>query len=219
MYAHLQDNSLEEGVNRRNGVSSKTIKTGGGAINIEVPRDRNSSFEPQIIRKRQTVLNEELDNKILGLYSLGNSYNDISSHLQEIYGVDVSPSTITAVTERLLPQIAEWRSRPLEAIYAILFLDAMFLKVRQDNKVTTKVLYNVMGITKSGHKDILGFYACESEGAHFWLSVLNDLKARGVKDILIICIDGLKGFKEAIASAFPRTARCSFVSFTRFVIL
>jgi putative transposase len=205
MDAHLQDNSLEEGGNRRNGIGSKTIKTAGGAINIEVPRDRNSSFEPQIVRKRQTVLNEELDNKILGLYSLGNSYNDISSHLQEIYGVDVSPTTITAVTERLIPQIAEWRSRPLEAIYAILFLDAMFFKVRQDNKVTTKVLYNVMGITKSGHKDILGFYACESEGAHFWLSVLNDLKARGVKDILIICIDGLKGFKEAIVSAFPRS--------------
>lgn len=205
MDAHLQDNSLEEGGNRRNGISSKTIKTAGGAINIEVPRDRNSSFEPQIVRKRQTILNEELDNKILGLYSLGNSYNDISSHLQEIYGVEVSPTTITAVTERLIPQIAEWRSRPLEAIYAILFLDAMFFKVRQDNKVTTKVLYNVMGITKSGHKDILGFYACESEGADFWLSVLNDLKARGVKDILIICIDGLKGFKEAISSAFPRS--------------
>lgn len=205
MDAHLQDNSLEEGGNRRNGISHKTIKTAGGAVNIEVPRDRNSSFEPQIVRKRQTILNEELDNKILGLYSLGNSYNDISSHLQEIYGVEVSPATITAVTERLIPQIAEWRSRPLEAVYAILFLDAMFFKVRQDNKVTTKVLYNVMGITKSGHKDILGFYACESEGAHFWLSVLNDLKARGVKDILIICIDGLKGFKEAISSAFPRS--------------
>jgi len=205
MDAHLANDSLDEGGNRRNGLTSKRVKTSSGAFDLEVPRDRNSSFEPQIIKKRQTILNEELDNKILALYSLGSSYADISSHLQEIYGVEVSPTTITAVTDRLVPQIAEWRSRPLESIYAILFLDAMFFKVRQDNKVTTKVLYNVMGITKSGYKDILGFYACESEGAHFWLSVLNDLKARGVKDILIICIDGLKGFKEAIASSFPKS--------------
>ena len=205
MDAHLLNNSLEEGGNRRNGIGSKKVKSSTGSFDLDVPRDRNSSFEPQMVKKRQTILNEELDNKILALYSLGNSYNDISSHLQEIYGVEVSAATITAITDRLVPQLAEWRSRPLESVYTIIFLDAMFFKARQDNKVTTKVLYNVMGINRSGHKEILGFYACESEGAHFWLSVLNDLKARGVKDVLIICIDGLKGFKEAIASSFPES--------------
>eukprot|EP01119_Soliformovum_irregulare_P020674 TRINITY_DN6740_c1_g1_i1.p1 TRINITY_DN6740_c1_g1~~TRINITY_DN6740_c1_g1_i1.p1 ORF type:complete len:416 (-),score=-114.41 TRINITY_DN6740_c1_g1_i1:23-1270(-) len=202
MDAHL-DGSLEEGGNRRNGYSPKRIRTGGGSFDIKVPRDRNSSFEPQLVKKRQTVLNEELDNKILALYSLGTSYEGISSHLSEIYGVDASASMITAITDRLLPQIVEWRARPLESIYTIVFLDAMYFKVRQDSKVVTRVLYNVMGITQAGYKDILGFYTCESEGSHFWLSVLNDLKARGVKDILIASIDGLKGF--AIAAAFPMT--------------
>jgi len=205
MDSHLQENNLEEGGNRRNGITSKRVKVASGSFNLEVPRDRNSSFEPQLVKKRQTILNEELDNKILALYGLGTSYDDISNHLQEIYGVDVSPSTISSVTDRIIPQIAEWRSRPLEAIYTVVFLDAMFFKVRQDGKVATKVLYNIMGINQSGHKDILGFYACESEGSHFWLGVLNDLKARGVQDILIACIDGLKGFPEAISTAFPRT--------------
>jgi putative transposase len=158
-----------------------------------------------LVKKRQTILNEELDNKILALYGLGTSYDDISGHLHEIYGVDVSAATISSVTDRIIPQIAEWRSRPLESIYAVVFLDAMFFKVRQDGKVATKVLYNIMGINQSGHKEMLGFYACESEGAHFWLGVLNDLKARGVQDILIACIDGLKGFPEAISTAFPET--------------
>jgi putative transposase len=160
---------------------------------------------PHLVKKRQTVLTEELDNKILALYGLGTSYDDISHHLQDIYGVEVSAATISAVTDRLVPQIAEWRNRPLESIYAIVFLDAMFFKIKQDGKVVTKVLYNIMGIQQSGHKEILGFYACESEGASFWLGVLNDLKARGVKDILITCIDGLKGFPEAIRAAFPQT--------------
>jgi len=205
MDSHLQENGLEDASNRRNGISKKRIKMSSGTFDLEVPRDRNCSFEPQIVKKRQTVLNDELDSKILALYSLGTSYNDISHHLSDIYGVDVSGATITAVTDRLLPQIIEFRNRPLESIYTIVFLDAMFFKVRQDNKVTTKVLYNIMGINQSGHKDILGFYSCESEGAHFWLSVLNDLKARGVKDILIASIDGLKGFPESIAASFPKT--------------
>lgn len=205
MDAHLLENSLEQGNNRRNGMSTKTVKTASGSFELETPRDRQSSFEPQLIKKRQTVLTEELDNKILALYSLGSSYEGISSHLQEIYGVEVSNATISSVTDKLVPLLNEWRSRPLEAIYAILFLDAMFFKVRQDNKVVTKVVYNIMGITTTGRKEILGFYACESEGSHFWLSVLNDLKARGVEDILIACIDGLKGFPESINTAFPKT--------------
>jgi len=205
MDSHLNDSSLEEGNNRRNGTKSKTMKGPSGSFELEVPRDRNGSFEPQLVKKRQTILNEELDNKILALYSLGSSYDDISSHLSEVYGVDVSSATISSVTDKIIPQIAEWRSRPLESIYTVVFLDAMFFKVRQDGKVATKVLYNIMGITQDGHKDILGFYSAESEGSHFWLSVLNDLKARGVQDILIACIDGLKGFPEAIATAFPKT--------------
>jgi putative transposase len=205
MEAHLTDNSLEEGGNRRNGLTTKTIKSSAGAFELEVPRDRNGSFEPQLVKKRQTILTDELDSKILALYGLGTSYSDISSHLQDIYGVEVSAATISAVTDKLLPQITEWRSRPLESIYAIVFLDAMFFKAKVENKMMTKVIYNIMGINQSGHKEILGFYACESEGAHFWLGVLNDLKARGVEDILIACIDGLKGFPEAIQAAFPHT--------------
>lgn len=205
MDSHLQEGSLEEGGNRRNGITSKRMKTSSGSFDMEVPRDRNGSFEPQIVKKRQTVLNDELDNKILALYGLGTSYDDISSHLSDIYGVEVSAATINSVTDRLVPQLAEWRSRPLESVYAIVFLDAMFFKAKQDGKVLPKVLYNIMGITQSGHKEILGFYSCESEGASFWLGVLNDLKARGVEDILITCIDGLKGFPEAINTAFPKT--------------
>ncbi len=204
MEAHLQENTLEEGGNRRNGVGRKTVKTGSGSFELEVPRDRNSTFEPQLIKKRQTVLNEELDNKILALYGLGTSYDGIAQHLQDIYGVEVSQATISAVTDKLLPQLTEWRNRPLESVYAIVFLDAMFFKSKQDNKMSTKVIYNIMGINQNGQKEILGFYACESEGAHFWLGVLNDLKARGVQDILIACIDGLKGFPEAIETAFPQ---------------
>lgn len=184
MDSHLQESALEGAGNRRNGTSTKRMKMSTGTFDLEVPRDRNCSFEPQIVKKRQTVLNEELDSKILALYSLGSSYHDISHHLSDIYGVDVSSTTITAVTDRLLPQITEFRNRPLESIYTIVFLDAMFFKVRQDNKVTTKVLYNIMGINQSGHKDILGFYSCESEGAHFWLSVLSMSTKKGP----VICI-------------------------------
>ncbi|WP_341758803.1 IS256 family transposase [Candidatus Tisiphia endosymbiont of Ditula angustiorana] len=205
MDSHLLENSLEQGSNRRNGINTKTMKTATGSFELETPRDRNGSFEPQLIKKRQTILNEELDNKILALYALGTSYEGIAGHLQEIYGVEVSAATISSVTDKLMPQLNEWRSRPLEAMYAIVFLDAMFFKVRQDNKVTTKVVYNIMGIDQNGHKDILGFYACESEGSHFWLGVLNDLKTRGMRDILITCIDGLEGFPEAINTVFPKT--------------
>jgi transposase-like protein len=205
MEAHLVEDSLERGSNRRNGINTKTMKTGAGSFELEVPRDRNSTFEPQLVKKRQTTLTDELDSKILALYGIGSSYGDISSHLQDIYGVDVSQATISAVTDKLLPQIAEWRNRPLESIYAIVFLDAMFFKAKHENKMVTKAIYNIMGINQSGHKEILGFYSAESEGAHFWLGVLNDLKARGVEDILIACIDGLKGFPEAIQVAFPHT--------------
>lgn len=153
------------------------------------------------MKKRQTVLNEALDEKILGLYSIGMSDQDIHQHLSEMYGVDICASKISAVTDKLLPVITQWRSRPLESIYPILFLDAMWFKAREAGKV----IYNILGINQSGHKEILEFYTATSEGANFWLGVLNDLKNRGVNDIFIACVDGLSGFPEAIQSAFPQT--------------
>jgi putative transposase len=194
-----------ENQNRRNGKGSKTVQSPMGAFELETPRDREGSFEPQIVKKRQTVLNESLDNKILGLYGLGMSYQDITAHLKEMYDFDVSPGTLNAVTDKLIPVIAEWRSRPLEAIYPVLFMDGMYFKSRENGKVVTKVIYNILGINQEGYKDILGFYVAESEGANFWLGVLNDLKQRGVQDVLIACVDGLTGFPEAIKGVFPRT--------------
>ena len=144
MEAHMSENSLEEGNNRRNGISSKTMKTSGGSFLLEVPRDRNCSFEPQLVKKRQTTLTEELDNKILAMYGLGTSYDDIVQHLQEMYGIEVS-----AVTDKLVPMLTEWRSRLLEPLYTVVFLDAMYFKVKQDNKVTPKVVYNIIAKNKS----------------------------------------------------------------------
>ncbi len=202
--AHMNTDE-DNGNNRRNGKLKKTVNSESGAFELETPRDRNGTFEPQIVKKRQTVITEELDNKILGLYGHGMGYQDIAKHMEDLYGYEVSPATISTVTDKLLPTITEWRNRTLERIYTVVFLDAMFFKSREGGKVVTKVLYNIMGINQEGYKDILGFYAAESEGANFWLGVLNDLKARGVEDILIACIDGLKGFPEAIQAVFPRT--------------
>ena len=201
--AHVADTKSQS--NRRNGKTSKLVKSDSGTFELETPRDRNGSFEPEIVKKRQTVLNAALDNKILSLYSVGMSYSDVRGHLAEIYGVDISEATISAITDKLLPIIAEWRNRPLEAVYPIVFLDAIFFKMREDGRVVTKALYTILAVNQSGHKEILGFYLTDTESANFWLGVLNDLKARGVKDILIACIDGLTGFPEAIAAAFPKT--------------
>jgi putative transposase len=150
-------------------------------------------------------LNDTLDEKVLALFSLGMSYQDIASHLREMYGTDTSPGLLSNVTDQLVPQVTEWRNRPLEPIYTVLFLDAMFFKVRENGKVVTKAVYNLLGITQQGHKETLGFYIAESEGAHFRLGILNELKTRGVEDILIACVDGLLGFPEAIESASPKT--------------
>ena len=191
--------------NRRNGKSSKVVKSTHGEFELSTPRDRSGSFEPSLVKKRQTVLNESIDQKILGLYSIGMSYSDISSHLAEMYGLEVSSSTIGNITDKVLPAITEWRSRPLDAIYPIIYMDAMFFKVRSDGRVKNQALYSVLGINQDGRKDILGIYICEKEGASFWMGVLNDLKERGVQDILIACVDGLKGFPDAIQSLYPQT--------------
>lgn len=204
MESHLQDCQEQSQPNRRNGKTKKTIKTATSSFELETPRDREGSFEPEIIKKRQTVLNESLDNKVLALYGLGMSYQAIAEHLSEMYGLDVSCAKISQVTDRLLPVITEWRNRSLDAIYPVVFLDAMHFKLRDEGKVVHKAIYSILAINQSGCKDILGIYVSESEGAHFWLSVLNDLKARGVEDILIASIDGLKGFPDAIAQVFPK---------------
>lgn len=199
--AHVADTKSQS--NRRNGKTHKLVKSDSGTFDLETPRDRNGSFEPEIVKKRQTALNATLDNKILSLYSAGMSYSDVRSHLAEIYGVDISEATISAITDKLLPIITEWRNRPLDAVYPIIFLDAIFFKMRDEGRVVAKALYSILGVDQSGRKDILGFYLADTEGANFWLGVLNDLKARGIKDILIACVDGLTGFPEAITTAFP----------------
>ena len=203
--SHLLE-SRESGIsNRRNGKSSKQVQTSSDSFELLTPRDREGTFEPEIVKKRQTVLNESLDNKVLALYALGMSYEAISEHLAEMYGVEVSSAKISLITDKLLPLITEWRNRPLESVYPIVFLDAMHFKVRVEGKVTTKAFYSVLAVSKEGKKDILGLYLSENEGARFWLGVLNDLRARGVEDLLIASIDGLKGFPEAIADVFPKT--------------
>jgi len=191
--------------NRRNGLSTKKVKTLYGPIDITTPRDRNGSFEPEILPKRQTTLGDGLDHKIIGLYALGMSYTDICDHLSHMYQLTLSPATITSITDKILPEIEQWQTRPLESIYPILWLDAIHYKVRQDNAIKTKAVYCLIGLNREGVKDLLGMYIGENESARFWLSVLNDIHRRGVNDILIASIDNLKGFAQAIEAVFPHT--------------
>jgi len=197
--------SDSENKNKRNGKGKKTLKSGLGTFEIQTPTDRNSSFEPEIIKKRQTILAENLSEKIIGLYGLGMGLRDISSHIKEMYDTDISHTVLSQITDKVIPDIKAWQSRPLEAMYCIVWLDAMHYKVRSDGKVQHKALYNILGINKEGHKEVLGMYISQSEGANFWLQVLTDLQQRGLKDILIACTDNLKGFSEAILSIFPKT--------------
>lgn len=203
MNGHLDDIERGKG-NKRNGRGTKTLKTIDGEITIETPQDRQSSFTPQIVKKRETVLAENLAPKIIGLYGLGMSFRDIASHIEEMYDVEVSHNTLSEITERVIPMVKEWQCRPLESMYPIVWLDAMHYKVKDGGRVVSRAVYNVLAINKDGRKDLIGMYVSESEGANFWLTVLTDLKARGLEDILIACIDNLNGFAEAIASVFPR---------------
>jgi len=200
--AHLEQ---EKQANRRNGKMSKGVQTGFGKIAIDTPRDRNSSFDPKTLPKRQTVLGEALDHKVISLYSRGMSYHDICTHLEELYGLTVSPATLSAITERVSEDVKQWQHRPLESLYTMVWLDAIHYKVRHEGSICTKAVYGVIGLNREGIKDLLGLYIGEAEGARFWLYVLSDLQSRGVKDILIACIDNLKGFAEAIESIFPQT--------------
>ncbi len=204
MDGHLDDDQRQHG-NKRNGRGKKTVKSSIGSFEIETPQDRQSSFEPELIRKRQTILAESLSGKIIGLYGLGMSYRDISKHIEEMYDMEISHTVLGQITDKIIPDIKAWQSRPLDPVYPIIWLDAMHFKVREDGKVVHKALYNILGINKEGKKEILGLYVSESEGANFWLQVLTDLNNRGVKDVLIASIDNLTGFSEAIQSIYPQT--------------
>ena len=190
--------------NSRNGYSEKTVKTRFGEVNLDIPRDRNGEFEPQIIKKYGKTSNQ-LEDQILAMYAKGMSTRDIEDHMRDIYGIEVSSTMVSIITDKILPVIAQWQSRPLERVYPIVFLDAIHFKVRKENRIINKAAYSVLGINIAGEKDILGIWVGEAESASFWLGVCNDLKSRGVQDILIACKDNLSGFSEAINSTFPQT--------------
>ncbi len=191
--------------NRRNGKSKKTIKSANGSFELQTPRDRDASFSPQLVKKHQTTMSDELEQKILALYGLGMSYKDISAHLKEMYGVEISTGALTTITDKIIETVKRWQARPLESIYPVVWLDAIHYKIHENGKVISKAVYTILGVNLNGKKDVLGLYISENEGANFWLQVLTDLSNRGVKDILIACIDGLKGFPEAIEAIFPAT--------------
>ncbi len=200
--AHLKDTDTP---NRRNGKMGKKLKTGFGSIEVNTPRDRNSSFEPQILPKRQTTLGASLDHKVLSLYGIGMSYADICAHLEELYGVTTSPATLSAITDRVIDEVKAWQGRPLESVYPFVWLDAIHYKVKENGGIRSKAVYCMLGVNREGIKELLGMYVGENEGARFWLSVISDLQNRGVKDIIIASIDNLKGLSNAIKSVFPDT--------------
>lgn len=188
--------------NYRNGYSKKTLRSSFGDVDLDVPRDRKAEFEPQIIKKYETVCNE-LDKKIISLYAKGMSTRDIQAEVEDLYGITLSPSMISKITDKVIATATEWQNRMLDEIYPIVYLDAMYFKVRSNGKIVNKAVYICLGYTLEGYKDILGIWVNEAEGAKFWLSICNDLKNRGVKKILIACMDGLKGLPQAIKTVFP----------------
>ena len=204
MEAHLDAEQRAAG-NKRNGKGSKTLKSSVGSFEIATPQDRQSSFEPEIVKKRQTVLADQLQDKIIGLYGLGMSLRDIQAHIKEMYDSDISATVLSSITDRIIPEVKAWQNRPLESVYCIVWLDAIHYKVKVEGRVESRALYNVLGVNKEGHKEVLGCYVSQSEGANFWLGVLTDLQNRGLEDILIACTDNLRGFSEAILSVYPAT--------------
>jgi len=197
--------SISETPNRKNGKASKIINTGTGSFELNAPRDRAGTFEPELIKKNQTQLTPEIDRKILSLFSHGMSYRDMKHHVQDMYGIEVSTGAITAITDQLIPELEAWQDRPLNDVYPIVWMDAVHYKVREEGRYISKAIYTLLGLTIDGEKEILGLYLSDNESASYWLSVLTELQNRGIKDILIACIDGLSGFPEAIGSIFPKT--------------
>ncbi len=191
--------------NRRNGKGKKRVKTSFGDVEIETPRDREGSYSPELLPKRQRILGLSLENKIISLYSMGMSYRDISQHIEQMYDMEVSAAQITTITDKIWPEIEEWRNRPLDDVYPFVWLDALFYKVKQDGQIKSMAAYLVLGMNVEGEKDLLGIYLAETESSKFWLQVLSDLKERGLNDIIIACIDNLNGFKQAIEVVYPKT--------------
>jgi transposase-like protein len=200
--SHLAEELAE---NRRNGKSRKTVKSTSGTFELETPRDRAGTFEPQLVKKHQRTVSDEIETKILSMYGLGMSYADIAGHVEEMYGIGVSPATISTITDKLITEVKAWQTRPLDGLYPFVWLDAIHYKIRDKGRYESKAIYTVLALNMEGKKEVLGLYLSESEGANFWLSVLTDLQNRGVEDILIASIDGLTGFPEAIASIYPQT--------------
>ena len=190
--------------NSRNGKSTKTMKSNLGLFDLDVPRDREGSFEPAIVKKHQTDVSH-LESAVIGMYAKGMTTRDIATQINDIYGMDASPTLISNITDKVIPMLKEWQSRPLESIYPIIFMDAIHFKVRKDNAIVSKAAYAVIGVNLEGKKDVLGIWIGASESSKYWLLVLNELKNRGINDILIACVDGLNGFKEAIKAVFPNT--------------
>jgi len=201
-YEKNDKGSLKESTNRRNGTSSKTVRSKHGEIELDIPRDRDSEFEPVLIGKHQRRF-DGFDDLILSLYAKGVSTRDIRSHIEEMYGVEVSPDLISTVTDNVQELVREWQTRPLDEVYPIVYLDALRVKVRHDGAVQNRCIYLAVGVNLEGRKEALGLWSAESEGAKFWLSVLTELRNRGVRDVFIACVDGLRGFTEAIESVFP----------------
>jgi transposase-like protein len=202
---HLKEQKANGEENRRNGKITKRVKSLSGEFDLETSRDRAGTFEPMILPKRQIIITEELEDKVIGLYGRGVSTRDISDHIKEMYQMDISATQLSSITDKVIPAMNEWRTRSLQSVYPFVYLDCMHYKVRESGRVITRAIYNILGVDIEGKKDLIGMYVSESEGAKFWLSVITDLKNRGVEDILIACIDGLKGFPEAIATVFPLT--------------
>ena len=212
--SHIADDVLP---NRKNGKSSKTLKTSEGRIDLNTPRDRAGTFEPQIVKKHQTSVSDEIESKILSMYGRGLSYSDISEHVAEIYGISVSTAAISAITDKIVDTVKAWQQRPLESHYPFVWLDAIHYKVRAQGHYESRAVYTVLGLNLEGRKEVLGLYLSESEGANFWLGVLSDLQNRGVKDILIASVDGLTGFPGLSRQPIQRL-KSSFVLFIKFVI-
>lgn len=191
--------------NSRNGHSSKTLRTSFGDVEVAVPRDRKGEFEPQLLKKNQTSISQDIEEKILSMYAKGMTTGDIEAHIHDIYGVDVSDTTVSRITDKILPVAKEWQQRPLEAVYAVVFLDAIHYHVRSDGHIVKKAVYIAIGIDLDGHKDVLGMWVGENESAKYWATVLNSLRNRGIEDIFIACTDNLCGFSTAIEAVFPKT--------------
>ncbi len=200
--SHLAEDVAE---NRKNGKSRKSVKSTSGKFELETPRDRAGTFEPQLVKKHQRTVSDEIETKILSMFGLGMSYADIAGHVEEMYGIGVSLATISTITDKLIAEVKAWQARPLEQLYPFVWLDAIHYKIRDKGRYRSKAVYTVLALNMDGKKEVLGLYLSESEGANFWLSVLTDLQNRGVEDILIASVDGLTGFPEAIASIYPDT--------------